>query len=62
MLAQRFIALFIGVAVLAVATGAALRVFSGLLGTGLGTGQIASAAAALVTAGGVLFSRRDLGR
>ena len=47
LLAQRFIALVIGVAVLAVATGAAMWVFSAMLGMGLGLDQIASAAAAL---------------
>jgi ABC-2 type transport system permease protein len=46
-LAQLFAALVIEVAVLAVATGAAMRVFSDLLGMGLGLGRIASAAAAL---------------
>jgi ABC-2 type transport system permease protein len=51
LLAERFTALVIGVAVLAVAVGVALWAFSGVLGMGLGLGQITSAATALGTFG-----------
>jgi len=44
---QRFAALAAGIAILMIATGAALWVFSALLDMGLGLGAIASAAAAL---------------
>ena len=45
--AQRFAALVIGIATLMIAAGAALWIFSALLGMGLSLGAIASAAAAL---------------
>lgn len=45
--AQRLAALVAGIATLAIATGAALWVFSAMLDMGLGLGAIASAAAAL---------------
>lgn len=47
LLAQRFAALVIAVATLMIATGAALWIFSAMLGMGLGIGAIASGAAAL---------------
>jgi beta-exotoxin I transport system permease protein len=47
LLAQRFTALVAGIATLMTATGAALWIFSALLGMGLGLGAIASGAAAL---------------
>jgi ABC-2 type transport system permease protein len=46
-LAQRFAALAVGIVTLTLATGAALWMFSALLGMGLGLGAIASGAAAL---------------
>lgn len=46
-LAERCAGLVIGIAILMIATGAALWIFSALLGMGLGVGAIASGAAAL---------------
>jgi ABC-2 type transport system permease protein len=58
--AQRLAALAIGIVALAIATGAALWVFSAMLDMGLGLGAIASAATALgifgLFAGAVAFS------
>jgi beta-exotoxin I transport system permease protein len=58
--AQRFAALCIGILILVTATGAAIWIFSAVLGMGLSLGAIASAAAALgifgLFAGAVAFA------